>query len=439
MNTSRWEDDRERGSLKGFDPEDDGAVGEASEFFDFKEGGLELTKGAFVKEEDHFNEFGVGVIGVDGGVGSGDPDLVRSEDGRDVSDDPGLVFDRETDVVGGDAGVDFEELPFFVAGEEAPVGTGVAGGFGKIGDDRGCGGALAGAATVEEGVAQLVAFDRDGIENAIHGGEDVLLGEEGGLGADFDGAIVLLENEREEFHDVTEFGGETDVEGRHFFDPANVNVAIIDEEAVGEGAEEDGFVGGIPAVDVEGFVGFGVSELLRFLEGFGVGEPSLGHALKDVVGGAVDNTGDGNDAVSDEGFLQGLDDGDASGDGCFEVNRGVVFLGESEKVGATLGEKGFISGHDRFSGLKGGRDEVEGGVGSADELDHDIDGRIIDDLHEIGGEELGWSLDLTWFVEVADCDFPDFQLNRALGTGPDELAILLNDFPNARANGAESR
>lgn len=266
----------------------------------------------------------------------------------------------------------------------------------------------------------------------------MFFGDEGGLGADFDGAAGAFANEGEEFDDVAELGGELDVEWGDFFDAADVDVFWVDEESVGEGAEEDGLVGSVPAVDVEGFVGFGISEFFGFLEGFGVAEAGLGHAHEDVIGGAVDDADDVLDAVSDEGVLNGLDDGDATGDGGLEVNGGVRFGGKGEKLGSALGEEGFVSGDDGLLGLEGSGYEIEGSGGAADEFDHDIDGRVGDDVHEIGGEEFIGCVDIARFGEVADGDFTDGEFDISLGSGGDEAAISLDDFPNAGANGSKA-
>ena len=56
--------------LELFNPEDDRAGGDAVEFFDFCECCFERAEGAGVEKEDHFDEFGVGVIRVNGGVGA---------------------------------------------------------------------------------------------------------------------------------------------------------------------------------------------------------------------------------------------------------------------------------------------------------------------------------------------------------------------------------
>ena len=245
---------------------------------------------------------------------------------------------------------------------------------------------MSGPATVEEGFSKVIPFDRDGIEDAVDGGQDVLFGKEGWLGADLDVSVLAFVDEGEEFDHVTQFGGKADIERGHLLDAADVDFLGINDESMGEGSEKDGLVSRVPTVDVEGFVSFGIAEFLGFLEGFGVSEAGLGHALKDVVGGSVDDSGNGFDPISNERFLDRFDDGNASGHGSLQVNGRVVLLGKSEKRASALGEKGFVSGHDGLPGFERGFDEVVGRIGSADEFHDNIDGRVVDDIEEIGGE-----------------------------------------------------
>ena len=60
------------------------------------------------------------------------------------------------------------------------------GGFGEVGDDGTRGRVLAGAAAVEERVADDVAMDGERIEDAVDAGQDVLLRDERGMHAHFD-------------------------------------------------------------------------------------------------------------------------------------------------------------------------------------------------------------------------------------------------------------
>ena len=134
-----------------------------------------------MEQENHIDEFGVGVGGVDGGVGAGDADAVVGEDSGDFCDDAGAVGDIEADVVGGGGFLDGDEGSRIAIRQETAVVGGVgeiAGGLDEVGDDGGGGGTLAGAAAVEEGFAGGVGVDGDGIEDAVDGGEDVFLGDE---------------------------------------------------------------------------------------------------------------------------------------------------------------------------------------------------------------------------------------------------------------------
>ena len=53
----------------------------------------------------------------------------------------------------------------------------------QIGDDGAGGGVGAGALAFEDGAAEEVAFDGDGVEHAVDAGQGVALGEQGGVDA----------------------------------------------------------------------------------------------------------------------------------------------------------------------------------------------------------------------------------------------------------------
>ena len=121
--------------LDFFDPEDDGAGGEAVQFFYFCEGVFEFSEGAGVEEEDHFDEVSIGVISIDWGVGAGDTDFVFREKACNLGDDAWAVVDGKADVIGGFGLIDGDELAITAVGEEAAVRVGMAhraGCFGKV-------------------------------------------------------------------------------------------------------------------------------------------------------------------------------------------------------------------------------------------------------------------------------------------------------------------
>ena len=197
-------------------------------------------------------------------------------------------------------------------------------------------------------------------------------------------------------------------------------------------------MGRVPAVDVEGLVGFGVTEVFRFGERFGVAESGFGHALKNVVGSAVDDSGEGLDTVADVGFLNRLDDGDGSGDRGFEMNGSLVLGGEGEEFFSTLGEEGLVASDDGFAGFESGGDEVKGGISASDEFDDDVDFGVFDESGEVGLEDAVGGIGFAELVEIADHDATDFKFDAPLGSLGDEVAISGQNIPYSGTYRSES-
>ena len=426
--------------LQLLNPEHDRFAVDAVELLDLGEGLLEEAEGAGVKKEDHVDEIGVGGFWIHGGVGAGNADAGFCESLRDFSDDAGAIGDIEADVVGGFGFFDGHQAALFGVRKEAAVAGGLTkgtSGFDEVADNRRGGGILSGTASVEEGFAGGIAMDGDGIEDAVDAGEDVAFGDEGGLEAEFD-AVLMLADDGEKFDDVAEARGELDVDRTDLLDAGDVDFFRVDRETVGEGREQDGLVGGVPAVDVERGIGFGVAELLGLGEGGFKVESASGHALEDVVRGAVDDADHRVDAVADEGLLDGLDDRDASGDGGFKVDRGVEFFREREEFGAAFGEQCFVAGDDGFFRAERCGDDVEGVAGATDELDDDVDSWVFNDLLPLGGELVGRDVDGALFIEVADEDLGDVEIDEAAGAVGDEGGVALKSEDHAGADGAEA-
>ncbi len=177
-----------------------------------------------------------------------------------------------------------------------------------------------------------------------------------------------------------------------------------DPEAVGEGGEDAGLVGGVVAIDVEG----GIS--LRVAEALGIGEHGgeFGafelHPGEDVVAGAVDDAPDGLDAIPDEGFAEDLDDGNATGDGGLVVEVGGVGSCGLEEFLAVGGKQGLVGGDDGFAVAEGGKDDLAGGGGAAHEFDDQVDGGVVDDGLPVLGQEVGWNAGGLCLLEVTDGD-----------------------------------
>ena len=74
---------------------------------------------------------------------------------------------------------------------------------------------------------------------------------------------------------------------------------------------------------------------------------------------------------------------------------------------------------------EGGRDQLPGRLDAADDLDDEVDVRVVDDVEGVAGEDAGAELDVAVARQVADGDPGDLQLDAGarldlLGLGGDE-------------------
>ena len=357
----------------------------------------------------------------------GDADPGLGKDGGDAGEDAGAVDDGEADVIRRGDLVHGDDLDLAGGvgdeGGDALVAAvvEVQGGVGDVTQDRAGGGVATGTAAVEEGFTNHVAADGDGVEGVVDGGKDVVIADEGGIDGDEDTGFRSLGfrgstwrgarhdglDDPEELDGVAEASRGLDVEPGHVADAFDVDLIGSDPEAVGEGGEDAGLVGGVVAIDVEGGIGLGVSETLGIGEDGGEFGAFELHPGEDVIAGAVDDAADGLDAVADEGFAEDLDDGDAAGDGGLVVEVGGVGTGGLEEFLSVGGEKGLVGGDNGFAVAKGGKDDLAGGGGAAHEFDDEMDGRVMDDRLPVLGQEVGGDAGGLCFLEVANGDTGD--------------------------------
>jgi hypothetical protein len=98
---------------------------------------------------------------------------------------------------------------------------------------------------------------------------------------------------------------------------------------------------GVDAIDVGRRVGLRVAERLGFGEHVGEVALLLAHGGEDVVAGAVQDAGDAGDAIGGQTLPQGLDHGNAAGDGGLEGQRGGAWQG-----GAVDRDQRLVGGDD---------------------------------------------------------------------------------------------
>ena len=153
-----------------------------------------------------------------------------------------------------------------------------------------------------------------------------------------------------------------------------------------EEGEDGGLVRGVPPLDVERFVGLGVTKGFGFGENRRVGQALAVHAREDVVTRAVEDAVNELEAICDETLTEGLDDRNTAGDGGFKEEVAAVTAGGGEDLGTVFAEERLVGGDDGLAHREGGEREVAGERGATDQFAHDVDVGIRRDVEGIVGE-----------------------------------------------------
>ena len=171
--------------------------------------------------------------------------------------------------------------------------------------------------------------------------------------------------------------GRLDVGLADRLDALHVDLVEVELGAEREARQNGELVRGVEAADVEGRIGFGIAELLRFLQHLGERAVLVGHRRQDEIAGAVEDAVDARHLIGGKRLAQRLDDRDAAGDRRFEVERDALLLGELGELDAVLCEQRLVGGDDVLARAERRLDRILGNaVGAADQLDEHIDAGI---------------------------------------------------------------
>ena len=197
----------------------------------------------------------------------------------------------------------------------------------------------------------------------------------------------MVADDHEQLDGVPQFFGEFEIPAGDVFNAADVNFVRGDGGAVGQGGQNEGLVGGVPAVDVQGGVFLRKSQFLGLHQGVLVVGPVFPHRGKNVVGSSVDDPHDGIDVVADQGILEALDDGDAPPGGSLKVDGRAHLRGKLENLRAVFGQQGLVAGHHGLARAEGRRHQVIGLPGAPDQFDDDVYFRVPHQLVPVVGQQ----------------------------------------------------
>jgi len=136
-------------------------------------------------------------------------------------------------------------------------------------------------------------------------------------------------------------------------------------------------VGRVGALDVTRRVRLRIPAGLCLREHVRVPARIAGHGGQDVVGGAVDDAPDRGDAVRGEVRDERPQHRHPTGHGGLEAHPGATGTGRGLDVRAVRREQRLVGRHERPSRVHDGHGRLEGEPDAADELDHDVDVRVV--------------------------------------------------------------
>ena len=154
----------------------------------------------------------------------------------------------------------------------------------------------AGALAVVKRTFGCVAFHNDGVHCAFHISQQTACGDKCRMDAKFDAVIGVL-RDAEQLNAVAEFFGKLNVLGFQMCNAFDMNFRHIDRNAEGNGRQKHQFMSGVRTLDVEGRIGFSVSQTLSFFEDIVKAASGITHGGEDKVAGSVDDAGDRRDSV----------------------------------------------------------------------------------------------------------------------------------------------
>ena len=158
------------------------------------------------------------------------------------------------------------------------------------GRERACSGA------VVEGGAGCIAFNPNRVHHAVNARQQAVPGHQGGMHAGL-ASRLRPAGDGQVLNAVAQFLGVLQVLRRDVRDAFRVHPGKLKVRVKSQRRQDGQLVGGVNALHIKGGVGFGKAQFLRLGQRLGEGGALLRHRGQDVVGGAVDDAGQGSYAI----------------------------------------------------------------------------------------------------------------------------------------------
>ncbi len=192
----------------------------------------------------------------------------------------------------------------------------------------------------------------------------------------------------------------------------------------------------VHALNVEGRIGLGITQTLRFFQHGVEAQALVAHLGQDEVGGAVDDAGNPLDAVCGQAFAQCLDDRDAARHRRLERDHHALVLRGLEYLVAMRCEQRLVRGDDMLAVGDGLHHQFLRHAIAADQLDDDVHFRIAHHRERIVSHSAlaaGYFLGQLQILVRHDSD-----ADRAAGAARDLFRVALQHGEGAAAYRADT-
>ena len=223
-----------------------------------------------------------------------------------------------------------------------------------------------------------IALHQNGVHHPVDVCDETPLGDQRRVHPQLD-PIAAATGDAEVFDAIAQLGGIGDVQCADLRDALGKTALELERNTEGQRAENGQLVRRVDAFDVEARIGLRIAQRLGLGEDIGEVATLVAHLGQDEVTGPVDNACDPIDVVCRQAFAQGLDDGNATGDGRLEAHHDTALARRSEDLVAVPSDQRLVGRDHVLAVLDRPEHQLERRRIAPDQLDDDLDLGILDD------------------------------------------------------------
>ena len=216
-------------------------------------------------------------------------------------------------------------------------------------------------------------------------------------------------------------------------DAFRINVLRRDQLAIGQCCQDDDLTCGVLTLDIGVGILLGVALLLRVTQNGIKGKSLVLHFGQHIVGGAVENTVDGENTVGVEVVHQRTDDGNAATNARLKKVTNAVLGGELEQLDTEGGNDLLVGGDDVLASLKCSLGKIVGGVCTAHHFGDQSNLGVIENDIKIVHDAIGKGA-VGKFAQIKNV----FDVDFVADIGFYHRFVRCQDLGSAASNGAES-